>query len=588
MLSILRDYARKHGIDLEPGFSRRYAKWAIVCDADGKYLQSIRLGDASRVKDPGREFLMCPELTQPELIRGGEVRSQFLIETAEVVAYVSRNLGPKERAKHDFFLGLLRQASEMIPELRAAVECLGDGERLEAIRQDLESQKCVPTDSVTFQIAGEFPVESSAWHGWWRQFRAQLADSSKDTAKAKGPTARMRCFVTGDLVIPVATHPKIQGLANVGGSTMGSSLIGFDKDAYCSYGLKQSANAAVSEASAAAYRAGLNHLLRNNSRVLVGAKVAHWYKDSLDGEEDPLSWLTDDDELVELDADQRADQLLRAIRSGERPNLAGNRYYAVTVSGAAGRTMVRDWMEGPFEELLGNVQAWFTDLSLVAPDGNGLLPEPRIRTVLEATARQLEDCPAPLAASMWRSAVRNEMIPRSAIAGALKQWHSELLKGGKPNYYRVALMKAYHLRWAGRKEGTAMTELQTHLNEAHPDVAYHCGRLMAVYAAIQKAALGDVGAGVVQRYYAAASSTPALVLGRITRTSQFHLGKMDKGLAHWYEGHLSGIWSAMGDGLPTALSLEQQTVFALGYYQQMADLRTKRNTATPEEVEVDE
>ena len=36
---------------------------------------------------------------------------------------------------------------------------------------------------------------------------------------------------------------------------------------------------------------------------------------------------------------------------------------------------------------------------------------------------------------------------------------------------------------------------------------------MALLAAIQEVALGDVGAGVVQRYYAAASTTPALVLG---------------------------------------------------------------------------
>jgi CRISPR-associated protein Csd1 len=588
VLSLLRDYARRHGVDSEPGFSRRYAKWAIVCDADGRYLHSVRLGDASQKNDPGREFPVCPELSQPELVRGSEVRSQFLIEKADVVACVSRNPGAKERAKHDFFLCLLRQASEVMPELRAAAKCLGDGQQLEAIRTDLEEQKCTSTDNVTIQIAGRFPVESSAWHDWWREFREQLAASAGGATKAKGSTGRMRCFVTGDLVIPVATHPKIQGLASVGGSTMGSSLIGFDKDAYCSYGLKQSANAAVSETSAAAYRAGLNHLLRHNSRILVGAKVAHWYKDSLSDEEDPLSWLTEDEELVELDAGRRADQLLRAIRTGERPNLAGNRYYAITVSGAAGRTMIRDWMEGPFEELLGNVQAWFTDLALVAPDGNGLLPEPRISTLLAASARRLEDCSAPLAAMMWRAAVCNEMIPPSAMAGALQQWHSELLRGGRSNCYRVALMKAYQLRWARRKEGMTMTELQTHLNEAHSDASYHCGRLMAILAAVQRAALGDVGAGVVQRYYAAASSTPALVLGRLTRTSQFHLGKMEKGLAYWYEGHLSSIWSAIGDELPTALSLEQQSVFALGYYQQMADLRTKRNAAAPEEAEVSE
>ncbi|MDO8721917.1 MAG: type I-C CRISPR-associated protein Cas8c/Csd1, partial [Syntrophales bacterium] len=94
-------------------------------------------------------------------------------------------------------------------------------------------------------------------------------------------------------------------------------------------------------------------------------------------------------------------------------------------------------------------------------------------------------------------------------------------------------------------------------------------------AALQRAALGDVGAGVVQRYYAAASSTPALVLGRLTRNSQAHLNKLSGGLAHWYEEKIAGIWGMIKDYLPKNLTLEEQSLFALGYYQQMADMRKK-------------
>ena len=69
----------------------------------------------------------------------------------------------------------------------------------------------------------------------------------------------------------------------------------------------------------------------------------------------------------------------------------------------------------------------------------------------------------------------------------------------------------------------------------HP--AYQCGRLMAVLGKLQTAALGDVGAGVVQRYYAADSTTPALVFGRLVRGAQFHLNKIAgerRGLSVWY------------------------------------------------------
>lgn len=114
--------------------------------------------------------------------------------------------------------------------------------------------------------------------------------------------------------------------------------------------------------------------------------------------------------------------------------------------------------------------------------------------------------------------------------------------------------------------------MKAHLNPEHPSPAYHAGRLMAVLASLQNRALGDVGAGVVQRYYAAASSTPALVLGRLIRGAQYHLNKLDKGTAIWYEQLLASIMGKLGDGLPSTLTLEEQSLFALGYYQQRAEL----------------
>ena len=116
------------------------------------------------------------------------------------------------------------------------------------------------------------------------------------------------------------------------------------------------------------------------------------------------------------------------------------------------------------------------------------------------------------------------------------------------------------------------TDLKPYLNEEHPHPAYHCGRLLAVLANLQHSALGDVGAGVVQRYYAAASSTPALVLGRVTRTGQFHLNKLKRTDAHEYQQKISSIWGRIKDSIPPTLTLEEQSLFALGYYQQLADM----------------
>ena len=115
--------------------------------------------------------------------------------------------------------------------------------------------------------------------------------------------------------------------------------------------------------------------------------------------------------------------------------------------------------------------------------------------------------------------------------------------------------------------------MKPYLNPEHPKPAYHCGRLLAVLARLQHSALGDVGAGVVQRFYPAASLTPGLTLGRLVANARNHLGKLDGGLAWWYEERIAEIMGRLGDAAPRSLDLEGQGLFALGYYQQLAHLR---------------
>jgi len=120
--------------------------------------------------------------------------------------------------------------------------------------------------------------------------------------------------------------------------------------------------------------------------------------------------------------------------------------------------------------------------------------------------------------------------------------------------------------------------MTAYLNPDHPEAAYHCGRLLAIFSNLQRAALGDVGAGVVQRYYAAASQTPGLILGRLASNARNHLGKLEGGLAYWYENQIAEVMERLGDAAPRILDLNGQGLFALGYYQQLAALRAGKKT----------
>jgi CRISPR-associated protein Csd1 len=168
-------------------------------------------------------------------------------------------------------------------------------------------------------------------------------------------------------------------------------------------------------------------------------------------------------------------------------------------------------------------------------------------------------------------------VPRAALARSLGRARLAFLANESPRAAGLALIKAYHTR----TNPWGYPAVQPYLNENHPDVAYHAGRMLAVLARLQYAALGEVGAGVVQRYYIAASQTPALVLGRLIGNAKNHLNKLEGGLSFWFENRIAEIVSRCGDRLPRTLDLEGQSLFALGYYQQLA--HDRGNRATPKE-----
>ena len=593
MLEQLVAYAEHRGLQARPGFSPKEIRWAIRCHSRRGYLGVVELGDTGDKRNKGRRFACCPDLTQPEMIAGWVTRSHFLADTAAVVAGLGvAEDDTKARDKHAFFVELLRLAGNGLPHLARLAEILEDPATLERIRRDLEERRAKTSDKVTLELDGRFLLEDSDWHSWWEEFRAGLPTKGKrggGRGKKAGPQ-RMVCLVTGQVVEPELTHPKVKGLEKVGGRGSGSALISFDKESFQSYGLKKSANAATSEWIAKAYVEALNDLLRRGVH-LSGTVVAYWYQEPVAEEDDLLDLVLHGGggsgaaggQQRELDALRQARALLQAVRSGRRPELLQNRYYALTLSGAAGRVMVRDWMEGGFEELARNVVAWFEDLEIIAPDGLGSAPPPKLPALLAALFKPGESFGdrrlTHLEVALWRSAVTGRELPREVLAQAVHRARNEVVAGQAPYPVRMGLIKAC-LR---RREQGGM-KVSPNLYPEHPEPAYHCGRLLAVLSRLQNAALKNVKAGVVQRYYGAASTTPARVLGRLIGLSNHHLAKMagegSPGLARWFEKQIAEIMGRLKDTIPRTLTLEEQGLFALGYYQQLAH---KSNDETQED-----
>lgn len=610
MLHALLQYARDQGLAIEPGFKSKPVRWLLIFDSDGKFLNVHPLsGD-----DGGGELIPgCPDLSQPEIKAGGAGCRHFLVDTLEVVALWSKAVDDKLVAKHAYFVSLLEQASDAEPLLGPIAASLSSDVVLAKIHEELKasgSPKPKPTDNVTVATLDDESkpcrvVDQDSWRDWWRGFRVRLGErrSSKNAPKKtsrRKPTASleseptsslMRCLLSGENVEPIATHGTIKGLADVGGQSAGDRLASFKQGAFTSFGLSQAQNAAMSEDMAAVYVASLDNLLRNNAERLAGAKVAYWYNGQVPPELDPFLRAKnaglepdddDDDEVreppstIEASAEVKAERsqadflarsLVRAIRDAGRESLLNYRYHALTLSANSGRVVVRDWMEGRFEQLARAVDEWFEDLRIISRNGKTFAKEPKFLAVLGCLARDLKDIPSSIETALWRCAIggTSTHIPSQVLAMAINRLRIEIVKDGPPNHARYGLLRSYCIR----TKGIAM---KPELDEHCSNPAYVAGRILAILGDIQRAANPSVDVGVVQRYYGAASTTPALVLGRLVQlANKAHLPQIKSpGLRQWHDQRLTDAWARLSNSLPRVLSLEEQSLFALGFYHQRA------------------
>jgi CRISPR-associated protein Csd1 len=624
MLPELIKYARDKQLTAEPGFAAKSVYWLVPITQDGRFLQPVNVSENKRP----RLYDCCPDLLKGEIdgkaikeAIGAEIGVNFLYEAWNYIALAlptdetgavpdsKKAEAERIRKKHEAFVRMIDKAAREVSSLVPVAAALKDAEQIDALHTMLRAEKAGPGQNLSFAIDGKAFLKSTEWHHWWRNFLRETFGRGKEP-QADSP--RMVCLAEGVPIVPALTHPKVTKLG-VGANTAGANLISYDKGAFESFGLTQGENGALSEKATTAYRAALDSLLLNG-RLLGQMKIAFWYDCAVPDEMDVIDDLFGPSGGAgeEAAALKRADNLLTALKSGNPPpDLKRGRYFALSLTGAAGRVMTRDWMTGSLEQLGEAIETWFADLAITNVNGTRNANPPRLSRVLDCvlppvrSGQNRDDYLKPirmLQSPLWRAALNpNVLIPQAAITRLIEShkafimsgdFEAAIPKGGRAGegqgialnliYTRMALIKAYFNRRT-RQENKGGTLLQPNLNPEHEEPAYHCGRLMCLLAAIQTKALGDdINAGVVQRYYGAASATPGIVLGRLTRLSQHHIAKIKsdpktKGLGFWLEGSIADVWNALGSELPRTLTAEQQALFALGYYQQMAFNRTKKS-----------
>lgn len=582
MLEELYRYALNHELAARPGFKPKRPKAYFHLSASGQFLDlEIREKDATEVSAP-----------DAGAAANGTRYCNPLIEKAGIVLRIVSDEKKDKNipVKHDFFISFFEEGRNVEPLFGIAADALRDPEILEEMRNALTGNKLKPADLVGFAVDGQYLERSEQYYEYWNEFREKMRPPSGEKTA--------RCLITGELSQPMKTVPKVSGLLKVGGHTSGDAFLCFDKDAFQSYGLKQSANAVVSETAMTAVNAALSKLI-GEADTLAGAKMVYWYSRKTSKEEDILSFFLSGDNLVEGEEEETSEKeeeqeamkaaqaLVQAIQEGKIAGKPDVMYYMMPLSGAGGRMMVRGWCEGRYEELYQNISLWFEDLKLILPDGRGMTRPPKLKTLCLRMLKpgggtkvweRLDHELSNLSQRVVYAAIQGSPLPDEAAYRALQWLRAELLTG-KENARHETMVYQILKAWIRRKQRKEGEEdiMKEGLNRQNRSVAYLCGRLMAAYSTIQEKAMPEVNVGVAERYYAAAMEGPGLVIGKLSQLSQYHLAKLERGLAVYFEKILTEIYQSIGgQDIPTALTMIQQTEFALGYYQQKAEIYSRK------------
>lgn len=602
MLEPLVYYAKRKGLGSNPAFQKKDVKWAVVLDERGHFRRIIPLGNPEDKGWQGKPFTNAPYTPTNILNAGG--KSNFLVESAQVVLNIppdkpKRNktleeTGQANKEKHDYFKTLIVEASTSgASSLSPVVTFLQDDQALETARKQFAGQKkAKPTDSLTFIVGNDYLLEKTDWHAYWEKKLSAISQSRGSS------TLRMPCLATGIFSEPIKNHGKIKGVkgANLGNS---ASLVANDKEAFQSYGLDAAYNAPVSYEAESRYRAALQERLEHSLDIgskssdgkWYGFQFVYWTRDATsvdpvapirDGEESKTDFFSNDPALAEGSLLSG----LRAVLDGRYipRGTDGNIFYGCSLSANGGRIVIRDWWEQSLTEILKNLYHWADDLSIVRLDG-GLLELPKLHALLFSLVPEqkgLDDLPPHLAVRIIRSALWNLPLPRLVLQLALRRHSIEFIRGTphsesseskrKEKERRISLRSALIKAYLNRSKKEEDPVMSPELNPDEKNPAYRCGRLLAVLEQIQRKAMPEIESGIVERYYGAASSAPALVFPRLIKLSKHHLVNLSPKLAYHFQKLIEEITErqAFGYFFPRVLTLEEQGRFALGYYHQRA------------------
>lgn len=566
----------------KPGYSLQKVSFCVVLEKDGT-LNAIQSLLDPGLKKPIPRQVLVPGQSKPS---GSGINPCFLWDNAAYLLGFKLDDPKPDRTRESFEAFRDRHLSVEqefnSPAFSSVCAFLRDWSGAKAMER-AEALRDITASFGVFRIAGErmFVHDDPAVVGYW---------SKQD--RGGGDSPHGVCLVSGrEEPIARLHEPKIKGVR--GTQSAGALLVSFNDSAYESFGKEQSFNAPVGAESVFKYANALNYLLgREDRRAFLGDSTVVFWAEHPTPVEGFVSALLSEAPPLPEDAPpedrqrvQEAKLFLSQLQEGYASVQAFERdddirFHILGLSPNASRVSIRFWSDTTVGEMKRLLCQHIADMKLAG--GREDEPPLVIRRIIQATGRAETDSKGRLkgydadmvspllAGAIARAVLTGSDYPSMLLVTMLNRMRAD----GVISHTRVAAIKGALVR-SSRLKGNPK-EVPVALDTARTEPAYVTGRLFALLEKIQlDSSGGDLSATIKDRYFSSASSTPGMVFPRLIRLSQHHLAKMETGQKIYYQRQICEIMSKLV-GFDRHLSLEDQGLFAVGYFHQRQDLFTSK------------
>lgn len=546
------------------GYATQKVSFALVLNLDGDLVQIKDLRQLVGKKLRPKEILL------PSIERSGQGFSpQFMWDNTQYVlgaALFDENKPKESEKKRSRSLDAFRAFKEYhhkllansgCPELIALDMFINSWNPQKA--QEIEGWEDIASTNLVFMIESqrrflhELDIVKSKWIEMLNKLEKPLIGN---------------CLLTGKKSALARLHPMLKNVD--GAQAKGAAIVSFNKSAFCSYGKEQSYNSPLNTEDAFKYTAALNYLLRrenNSQRIKIGDTTTTFWTERDSPVESFMGIVLNPQN--DIGDNLQLQNFLLAAKKGKmplEPEYDGNvKFYILGLSPNNSRLAVRFWHICSVDQLKDRIGQHFNDLEMERFSDKDI-QFPGIWHLLKETARETKGISPLLGGALMRSILEGAKYPQNLFNGIINRIKADQ----RINYLRSSILKAILKR-------NFNMEVPMSLDNEKKDIAYLLGRLFAVLEKAQQDAIPGANSTIKDRFYGAASATPASVFPRLLRLAQHHIEKAKYGYIS--DQRIAEIMDSV-KSFPAHMNMKQQGLFAIAYYQQRNALYKTKESKT--------